>query len=234
MPEWSIQRRFPRYVVHLLCLYQVATRPGHAYQAGWTLELSEGGACLELGEQLHPSTPLHLRLQADTETIDIEAQIIWAGQPGLPGGILHGVVFTRVTPRHLETLRDLLRVPRSDRRGEIRLPLTLPVTCHYHSQNGTVIRGRTGDISRDGLLLLLPEVLAPGTALEITLHTAKEPLTIQGKIIWTEPLELWTRGEPIAHGFQLSSSGWSIPLVRALFLQNPGGISHQPPSSGEK
>jgi hypothetical protein len=237
MADWSVQRRFPRYVVHVLCLYQVAARMDpHGYQAGWTLELSEGGGCLELGEQLQPQTPLQLRLQADTGAIEVEAQVIWAGQPGLPGGILHGVAFTRVPSHYLQSLRDLLRAPTSDRRAEIRLPLNLPVTCQQQGQAGPVLHGQTGDISRDGLLLLLPEVLSPGTALEVTLHTPSEPLTMKGKIVWTEPLELWTRGEPVAHGFQLTSRGWSIPLVRALFLENPAaGLDRLPsPDSPEE
>jgi c-di-GMP-binding flagellar brake protein YcgR len=231
MSEWSARRRFPRYAIHLLCQYEVPARAGHGCDTGWTLELSEGGACLELGEQLQPQTSLRLRLQSDRGPIEVEAQVIWAGQPGLPGGILHGVAFTQIATNHLEILREVLRAPRINRRTEVRLPLDLHVTCHHHGQDRPVLYGRTGDISREGLLLLLPEVLPPGTALRVTLHAPSEPLTIEGKIIWTEPLELWTRGEPIAHGFQFTSYGWSIPLGLAILIENPTEGLHRPPSS---
>lgn len=234
MPEWSISRRFPRYAVHLLCLYEVTPRAGGECEAGWIMELSEGGACLELGERLQPETPLRLRLRTDRGTIEADARVIWAGQPDLPGGVLHGVAFTQISQNHLQALRDLLRAPESDRRGEVRLPLNLPVTCQRHDQAGPPLHGQTGDISRDGLLLLLPDVLPPGTELEVTLHTPSQQLRIEGKIVWTEPLELWTRGEAIAHGFQLTSHGWSIPLGLVLLLENPvEGLHRLPSPEGE-
>ncbi len=234
MPEWSVQRRFPRYAMHLLCRYEVPARRGHGWEAGWTLELSEGGACLELGERLQPQTPLQLRLQTDRGAIEVEAQVIWASQPGLPGGILHGVAFTQIAPNHLQDLCDLLHGPKTDRRAEVRIPLNLRVTCHHPDQVGLVIHGWTGDISRDGLLLLLPEVLPPSTVLRVTLHAPSEPLTIEGKIVWTEPLELWTRGEPIAHGFQFTSPGWFIPLGLVLLLENPAEGLRRPSSLKEE
>ena len=233
MSEWSARRRFPRYAIHLLCQYEVPARAGHGCEVGWTLELSEGGACIELREQLPPQTSLRLRLQSDRGTIEAVAQVIWAGQPGLPGGILHGVAFTQIATNQLEALRDLLRAPQTNRRTEVRLPLDLHVTCHHQGQDGPVLHGRTGDISRDGLMLLLPEVLPPGTVLRVTLHAPSEPLTIEGKIIWTEPLELWTRGELIAHGFQITSYGWSIPEGLVLLLENPTeGLRRLPSSEG--
>ena len=47
MPAWAEQRRFPRYVVHLSLLYEVTGLAESRVGVGWTLELSEGGACVD-------------------------------------------------------------------------------------------------------------------------------------------------------------------------------------------
>ena len=221
MPEWAVQRRFSRYTVHLSLLYGVTAPADPRVGVGWTLELSEGGACVELAERLVPQTPLRLCFQTTGQAIEVKGRIIWAGEPDLPGGICHGVAFTQIAPDHLHALRDLLRSPGPDRRGGVRFQLDLAVTCQRNGQAGPPLCGRTQDISYEGLLLLLPQVLPPGTALAVTLQTPTEPLTMEGQIVWVEPPDIWTPGQPIAHGFQVTSRSRSstralVPLLTEL------------------
>jgi PilZ domain len=219
MPDWSAQRRFPRYTIRLPVLYTTSTPCLEEAAVGWTLDLSEGGACLELDERLKPQTPLHLRLQTDRGSIELQARAVWSGEPTLPGGIFHGVAFTWIAPDHLHTLRDLLGSVHPEPLDGVRMGLDVAVTCCCTGLGVPLIQGRTGDISRDGLLLLLPEGVSPGTPLEVTLHTPPEPLTIRGKIVWVEPPEMWTPGEPVAHGFRFGWLGGSAALAVALLLQ---------------
>lgn len=204
MPEWARQRRFPRYTVNLSLLYEVAPPADTGVGVGWTLELSEGGACVELAERLLPQTPLRLHLQGEGGVIDVEGRVVWAGEPDLPGGICHGVAFTQIAPDHLPGLRTLLHCPGPERRGGLRLHLDLAVTCRRTGQASPPLLGRTGDVSREGLLLHLPEVLTPGTALAVILHTPTEPLTMEGRIVWVEPAGVRTPGHLIAHGFRVT------------------------------
>jgi len=98
------------------------------------------------------------------------------------------------------------------------LPVDLPVKCQPMNPPGTTLQGRTGDMSRGGLLLLLPEALCPGTTLETTLHTATGPLSVAGVIVWAEPPERRTFGRAIRHGMQFTSLDWSISLYLGLLL----------------
>jgi len=222
MREWEAKRRFPRYLVHLSLLYEVTPPADSGVGVGWTLELSEGGACLELAERLPPQTTFRLHLQTKGGPIDVDGRVVWAGEPDLPGGICHGVAFTRIAPDHLVVLRNLLRRPGPERRCGFRLQMEFAVTCHRNGQAGPPLQGRTGDISREGLLLHLPELLTPGTSLVVTLHTPTEPLTMAGQIAWVEPPGVRTPGRPIAHGFHATSLGRSrTRALAALFEESP-------------
>lgn len=233
MPEWSVHRRFPRYKVHIPLEYNVTTPRSNKAHVGWTFDLSERGACVELWQRLRPQTPLRICLQTDRGAIELMAKVVWAGKPDFPGGIFHGVTFTRIAPDHLQALRDLLRSAGPAQDTGLRLRLDLPVVCHTKGQATPALHGRTGDISRDGLLLLLPEVLPPNTAVDVTLHTPRQLLTMQGEIVWVEPPEIWTPGELIPHGFRFTSLGWVTPLVLALLLgKPPEGPQGSPSLSG--
>jgi hypothetical protein len=205
-------------MVHLSLLYEVTRLADTGVGVGWTLELSEGGTCVELAERLPPQTPLRLHLQTEGGPIDVEGRVVWAGKPDLPGGICHGVAFIQIAPEHLTALRKILRSPGPQRRCGLRLRLDLAVTCHRNGQAGPPLQGRTGDISREGLLLHLPELLTPGTTLMVTLHTPTEPLTMGGQIVWVEPPGVRTPGQPIAHGFHVTSHSRSSERALAPLL----------------
>jgi hypothetical protein len=227
MPEPMIQRRFPRYPIQLPFLHSgPASKPART-GVGWTRDLSEGGACVELDERLALPGPVHLHLQTDRGAIQLEAQVVWElerkeggaeGDGPAEGGILHGVAFTHLTQDQLQTLRTLLFSPGQGTRAGVRLPIDLPVTCQPQAAKGSPIQGRTGDMSRGGLLLRLSQVVPPGTPLEVTLHPPQGRVTAKGEIVWVDPPEKRTPGEPIRHGLRFTALGWARSLSLALLL----------------
>ncbi len=220
MSDPSTRQRRPRHPIQLSLLYRskcpAPTRAG----VGWTRNLSEGGASVELAESLQPSTPLQVLFQTDRSSIEVEARVVWTGEQGSTGGgILHGVAFTRIAPYQQEALRDLLRSSQGQRRhAGVRLPAEISIMWRRKGQAGPLFQGRAGDISRAGLLLRLPQALPAGTVLEITLHIANEPVTAEGTIVWVDPSTERRSGEPIRHGFRFTALGWTSALAMALFL----------------
>jgi len=222
MSNPSERRRFHRYPVQLPLVF-MAVAPAPAKRgAGWTRSLSEGGATVALAERLRPQLSLRVRFQTDQGAIETEAQVVWiGGRAPEGGGILHGLAFTRIAPESFQTLRDVLVLLAMRRHAGIRLPLDLPVTCQPTHPPGSPLDGRTGNVNRGGLFLRLPRLLPPGTRLELTLHTAKAPLTVQGTVVWVEPPEMWKPGESIGHGFQFTGPSWSTMLSLGLLLTEP-------------
>ncbi len=219
---WPDPRRHPRFSIHLPLLHRAKSRMAIKAGMGWTRNLSEGGACLELVDRLRPKAPVRVRLQTDQGAIEMEAQVIWAGEPASPAGCIpHGVAFTKVAPDQRQALQGLLGSNASVRHAGTRLPLDLSVTCRRKDHEGPPFQGRTENISRGGLLLRLPRALPPGTPLEVTLRTAEELLTVQGTIVWIEPLERRHPGGQIRHGFRFTALDQSFCMALGLVLANP-------------
>jgi hypothetical protein len=220
MLEVAPQRKFPRYPIQLPLLYKPALPDLNGkIGAGWTRNLSERGACIELAERLPSEAIVNLRLRTDRGPIQTNAQVVWTGERTPPsGGIPHGMSFTLISPVQSQALRDLLLPLSLAPHAGVRMPVDLPVRCLPTNPPGATLQGRTGDMSRGGLLLLLPDALAPGTTLEATLHTATGPLSVAGVIVWVEPPERRTFGRSIRHGMQFTSLDWSISLYLGLLL----------------
>jgi len=222
MPSRSLQRRSPRYQIQLPFVHR-GTPAARGVRVGWTRDLSEEGACVEVAERLPLQNPCWLRLRTDRGLIEVEGQVAWTGGATPAGdGFLHGVAFTRIAPAQRQALRDLLSTKGGAQRFEIRLPLALSVTCRRKGRARLSLLGRTSDISRGGLSLRLLQVLPPGTALEVTLHTPRGPLKTEGTVIWAEPPERRKPGELIAHGFRFTHLGWSTSLVLSVVLADSG------------
>lgn len=222
MPEPSERRQFHRYPIHVPFLHKSENPGSTSTGVGWTRDLSEGGACVELDRRLSAPTPLQVRLQTDRGAVEAEARVAWiGGRAPEGGGVLHGLAFSRIAPEHFKTLCDVLLPLALRRHTGIRLPLDLAVTCQPTNPPGPPLHGRTGNVNRGGLLLRLPRLLPPGTSLEVTLHTAKAPLTVEGMVVWVEPPEIWKPGESIGHGFQFTAPSWSTMLSLGLLLTEP-------------
>ncbi len=216
------QRRFVRYRISLPLLHRPKAPTALNVGVGWSRDLSEGGACVELAERLRVQRPVRIQIQTDTGAIEAEAWVVWRQDPApSEGGSLHGVAFTKIAPEHLAALRDVIY--RKGERGDagIRLPLEIAVTCHPPGPEAGPIAGWTGDVGRGGLLLRLPTTLAPGTTLALTLHTPHGPLTAQGVVVWVAPPEKRPSEGPIPHGLRFTTLGWSTMLSLGLLLADP-------------
>ncbi|MEK7206210.1 MAG: PilZ domain-containing protein [candidate division NC10 bacterium] len=211
-----------RYSIHLPLVHRAKSRSAISAGMGWTRNLSEAGACLELSDRLQPKDPVRLRLQTEQGAIEVEARVIWTGEPDTPAGCIpHGVVFIKVAPDQRQTLRGLLRSMGPVRHAGTRLPLDVSVTCRRKDREGPSFPGRTGNIGRGGLLLQLSKALPPGTPLEVTLHTAEELLTVQGTIAWSDPPQRRNPGGPIRHGFRFTALDQAVSLLLGFLLSDP-------------
>lgn len=221
MFEPSLQRRLPRYQIQLPLLYKVSTATSK-FGVGWTRNLSEGGALVELDDRVPPDTPLHLCLRTDSGSIEIEARVTWAEGPHEGGGdVLHNIAFAEVTPDHLQALHNLLLPLSMVPHAGGRLPLDIPVSCRTKGHPGPPVKGRAGDVDRGGLLLYLPHRIPPGTPLAVTLHTTKGTVIAEGEVVWAESRDGREAGELIEHGLRFTSPSWTISLALGLLLSEP-------------
>ncbi len=176
--------------------------------------VSPGPAGGEVPEPLEPQVCLQVRLQTGEGGIAVVGRVLWGEEPPPgEGGICHGVAFTHLVPKQREALREVLRSLIPGRPAGHRRPLDLPVTCWPEGASREPICGRTGDLSRGGLLLRLPRVVAPGTVLEVSLPAPAGPLQVRGMIVWAEPAGGPTPHEPIRHGFRFTAVDWPTSLV---------------------
>lgn len=219
MPEYWPQRRFTRYPIVLPLLHRGRGPAPVPTGAGWTCDLSGGGARLRLAEQFRPQDSLSLRFQTDCGPIEGDAQVVWGGNPDPDGGgIQHGVAFTHLPPDQLQPLRGILTSQKPWWHARDRLPVEVPMTCRLQRRPGPALQGRTRNISRGGLLLLLPQVLSPGAALEVTLHTPAGSLAAAGTIVWADPRGRQLPGKLTKHGLRFTALTWSTSLALARFL----------------
>ena len=219
MSEWALERRHPRYPVRLPVLYKgLDPAPGRA-GVGWTRDLSEGGACLELAERLEPMSTLDLALRTDDGSVELEAEVAWAAEPGPVGqAVLHGVGFTHLGELHRKAFHDLLIHKGHTRFEGLRLPLELPVLCRPMGMADPVLQGRTGDVSRGGLLLLLPEVIPPGFTLRVSIQTTRGGVEAEGIIAWVGSAEAKSPGRLVRHGFKFTDISWPNQMTLGLLL----------------
>ncbi len=216
-------RRFPRYSFQFPFLYRVhrvqaSTPPGVG--VGWTCHLSEGGAGVELGEPLSLGTFLTLLVQTPRGPLELQAQVVWTGKRlAAGGGILHGLAFTATDAKLLHALRNLFQVLNvfqdlsGTPRAGIRLPIGIPATCQAKYPPGPRLQGRTGDISREGLLLLLPEAMPAGTVLAVTLESPRGPVSLEGVVAWQDSSGIATPGKSVRHGVRLTSRDWATAVA---------------------
>jgi len=219
MTQGIDKRRFARYDLRLPVLYKRLGSGRGKAGVGWTRNLSLGGVSLDLDERLEPKTVLGVLFQTEHGAIEVEAEVVWtASAPGLDGGTPHGLEFTQLGPRQTEAMERLLAELRPTARSGHRLALDIPVTVIPRDRPGEVIAGRTGNASRGGALLLLPQALSAGTLVTVRLQTSHEPLRLDAAVVWVDPPEKRQPGEAIRHGVQFVSLDWSRSLALGLLL----------------
>ncbi len=221
MSEDSTQRRLPRYQIQLPLLYKLST-PTSKFGVGWTRNLSEGGALVELDDRIPPDNTLQLSLRTDSGSIEIEARVTWAEETRQFGrDVLHNLAFANMAPDQLKILRDLLLPLSMVPHAGGRLPLDIPVTCRHKGRPGSGVKGRTGDVDRGGLLLYLTHRISPGTSLAVTLHTTKGTVVVEGEVVWAASRDGKKAGELSEHGLRFTSPSWTISLALGLLLTEP-------------
>lgn len=219
MYQPSVHTQMTRYPIQLPVLYWRKTGTRTRAGAGWTRELSEEGATVELSERFEPQTLLRVRIQTDRGPIDMDAKIAWiAASAPLGAENYHGLTITQIAPDQLQALRDLLLPLSMVVHAGMRLTFKVAVTCRPKNSSGPPLRGQTGEVSRGGLLLRLPEAIAPSSVLVVTLQTGSGPLTLEGTIVWVQRPEARRAGELIDHGLRFTSTPWSVSLALGFLL----------------
>ncbi len=219
-PEDRREASPPRHTIQLPVLYRVPGPVPPSVGVGWTRTLSEVDAGVELGERLAPGTFLTVLLQTAQGPLELSAGVVWAGESlAAGGGILHGLVFTAADAKLLHALRNLFNVLNvfqalsAPPRAGLRLPIATPAICQAKYPPGPRLQGRTGNISREGLLLLLSEVLAPGTVLAVTLDGPHGPVSLEGVVVWRDMSARAALDDFVRHGVQLTTRDWATALA---------------------
>jgi len=225
--ESSEQRRHPRLGVQVPFLHREKAREPSRAGVGWTRNISESGACLELAELLEPRTALRIRLRTDWGFVEADAEVTWAlahqtvwareGGP-LQGGVLHGALFNRFASEQPDGFRDWLGARKNGREGGVRLPADLSVLCYRREGPVGPIHGRTRDINRKGAQLLLPELLHIGTSLDLLFMPENGAFPVQASVAWVDPATLETPGSLVRHGVRFPSLSWASSLSLGLAL----------------
>lgn len=219
MVNETAQRVTSRYPLILPLRYTTRERAAVKAGVGWTRFLSLEGANVELDERLRPQTTLRLHLETDRGSIGVGAKVVWVGEVSVPdGGVLHGIAFTQLGPPETKALHDLLLPLSLVRHAGIRLSVDIPVTCRRKDVAGGILQGRAVDISRGGLSLRLPRILALGTELAVTLHTPSDSVRVEGSVVWVEPPGRREVGQLASHGLRFASIDWSVSLAVGLLL----------------
>jgi len=109
MSELAEKRQVLRSEIKLPVLYRRKDPAPIKAGVGWTHNLSDEGACLELSGRLEDSSSIQLLFQTDHGGLAIGAVVIWAAAIRQKGeGILHGVDFPDLTPDQRQALHELL------------------------------------------------------------------------------------------------------------------------------
>jgi hypothetical protein len=217
-------RKLLRHAVQLPLVYRVPRGRVHRSEAGWTRDLSVGGIGLELPERLRQHTRLALRLGTVLGVVWAQGEVMWVGFPTTStGGTPHGIRLAEIHPTQQEKLQELLQALARAPHAASRLPLDLAVTCQPLRPGGPSLPGRTINVGRGGLGLQLPGVLAPGTAVHLTLRPTRRPLRVEGVIAWVQPE--WRRLPPeplITHGLQFTGLDWALARTLGALLMEVG------------
>ncbi len=230
MPQRASLLRTSRYLVDLpiFCRYTTIGEQATKTSSGWTRNLSETGACLELVEPLAPGTSLSLVIQSEGKSLTMLAEVVWGDPPSLPGvRILHGVTFPLLTVEQQTAIQTLLRRTRPLKARAHRIPAALPVQCRASGIPGPPLSGWTGDLSRNGCSLLIPGRLALGSTVEVTLAAPRGDCTAEGTIVWVETSGGVPTTPLMRHGVRFTDPNLLRDLIIGFVLEGIGAGTEQ-------
>src|SRR5512138_751473 len=192
-----MRHRVPRYQVIVPARYTARTRQGPRIGRGWTRDLSETGACLQISEHLSPATPLTLVIENEAGGFTLEARVVWVGSPAGPDqSRLHGVEFSRDCIAIAGGAVRAWLIRRSV--AVARLAAALPAVCRRTDAQSQPLDGWTADLGYGGCGLFLPEHLPVGTLVDVVLTTPGGELKTSGVIVW----ETGSKGSQTRHLFE--------------------------------
>lgn len=228
VPGPGVRERPPRFLVALPAKVTVVDQVGpgdHRVFTAVTANVSDGGMALDLPEALAPWSPVEVQVETGEGTVVLEAVVLWhedLGRRRGDAGVRHGFLLSQIPPaarRGWEALLRGLGHLRPSTRGNTRFPLEARAVCQVMGRAGPPLEGRTENMSRGGLGLLLPERLPAGTGIEVEVLTRQEPLRMGGRVIWSSPLPVGTRGLAYRHGVVREAGDWPHDFVLDLYLQ---------------
>lgn len=192
-------RRAPRYHVVLPIRYDT-TSEGTSTRTGWTQDLSQHGACVELPEHLAPGTALALVVETETGAIPLSGTVVWsdASNPAGPSH-LHGLQFTPGSDVQDRLGAWLQRHPPQ----ASRMAASLPVRCRQCDGVSPLVEGWTADIGNGGCALFLPERLPVGTLVDLLISTPCGEVPAQGVVVW-EGSKAPGSQRLVEHGFRFT------------------------------
>jgi CheY-like chemotaxis protein len=201
MPEHDPPRAFLRYLVQLPLYYQRGRPSRQGVGVGWTRNLSEGGACIELAEPFDVSAEIQLGLQTYLGGVRLQCQVVWRDMADASGRVLHGVKFLNLSAGCRLVLQQMLRVSSAQPHSLLRRACEVPLVCTVRGSRGRSWDGRTGNIGPHGLLAHLPEDLPVGTDVDLTCNPPHDgPVRLGGRIAWVEGRDATTRRATTRHG----------------------------------
>lgn len=109
-----------------------------------------------------------------------------------------------------ESAQRHTRIP--GRQLHTRFPVEIPVRCLVGTDTTREIAGQTGNASLSGLLLVLPEKLAPGTIFRLRLGLPDGAIPAEGTVIW-QSVQGAGRGR-VHHGIELLPFSDDTALVQ--------------------
>ena len=228
MTPSSPTRRFSRFPVQVPIRCQPQAGASSPPASGWTRNLSEGGACLELNEVLKTGTRVRLWLFTEGGSFPVDAHVVWKA-PEPSGSTLHGVAFAALTPAQVEALRHLLAAATATTRADPRLPVNHPITCRLPDPSASVLVGETANVSRGGLALRLSLALPIGTPVQFSLQSPQGPITGTGEVVWAAA-DPGGAGQRVSHGIRFTALGWAHTWSLALLVtgtgDDPSGQNH--------
>jgi CheY-like chemotaxis protein len=221
MSEHDPPRAFHRYLIQLPLYHQRGRSSSQRVGVGWTRNLSEGGACIELAEPFDVSAQIHLVLQTYLGGVRLRCQVVWREMAAGTGRVLHGVKFLDLSAGCRLVLQQMLRVSSTQPHSLLRRDWEVPLVCTVRGTQGPSWDGRTGNIGQHGLLVHLPQELSVGTPVDLTCGTPNDgPINLEGRIAWVEAREGLAGRGTTKHGIWIPQ--FPEPLFQRLLDLSSG------------
>ena len=177
------KRQYARFQAFLPARCRVQGPNGEPLELeGKTRNVGEGGVLLLLPRALPQGVPLTVELDTQTGPAARSGRVAWVGKPepsDLGGTVMpHGIAFGEALERAF-----VEAVVTQGRPQDPRAPVEVQVDY------GTVVSGRSVNLSRSGVCIRTAHPLPVNQKLTLRFHlpSIPEPFQVQGQVIWSNP-----------------------------------------------